>query len=503
MPQMMFSFNGNTVPDHMLDMVAQGEVVSFCIFKKNVKTPAELRWIAEQIHAAAKRGGQLPPLVGVDQEGGQLMVVANGATELPGNMALGATGSPELAEEAGRITARELRAMGINMIFAPTLDVNINPHNPVIGIRSFGDNPHLVADLGAAMIRGIQSEGVIATVKHFPGHGDTDSDSHLAVPVVNQDRIRLNEVELVPFVAAIRAGVGAVMSAHVIYPALDKDNPATLSKLILTDLLRQQLGFEGLIITDAMDMHAVSYLGTYPSTTSALDAGADLVMLGHIEGQAEIHATHKNRYSPQSLARIRQAQEKVSSDLYDFSLVGHPDHWAIAQKIADKSITIVREKSGILPLSTEKSLGIISVQPTNLTPADSSAFIKIKFADAIQKRRPDATTHILPYHADEAGLRDALNAVAGLDVVVVGTLNANHDDSQAELVKALITRGQQVIVVALRTPYDLVAFPQVETYLCAYGIRDVTTEAVARVLFGEIIATGVLPCAIPGVGVAG
>jgi beta-N-acetylhexosaminidase len=502
MPQMMLSFNGNTVPDHMLDMVTRGEVVSFCIFKKNVKTPAELRAIAEQIHAAAKRGGQPTPLVGVDQEGGQLMVVANGATELPGNMALGATGSAELAEEAGRITARELRAMGITMNFAPTLDVNINPFNPVIGIRSFGDNPRLVADLGVAMIKGIQSEGVIATVKHFPGHGDTDSDSHLAVPIVHHDRARLHEVEIMPFKAAIQAGVGAIMTAHVIYTALDADNPATLSKPILTGLLRGELGYQGLIVTDAMDMYAVARLGAHASTSAALQAGADLIMLGHVEGQADLHATFKNQYHPQSLTRIRQAQARLSSDIPDFSLVGHQDHWAVAQKIADKSITIVRQAHGALPIASEKSVGIITVQPTNLTPADSSAFIKIKFADAIQKRRPDATAHTLPYQANDAALRDALGAMDGYDVVVVGTLNASQDDRQAELVRALIARGQAVIVVALRTPYDLIAFPQVETYLCAYGIRDVTTEAVARVLFGEIIATGVLPCAIPGIQVA-
>lgn len=499
MPQMMFSFNGYSVPDDILELVKQGEVVSFCIFKKNIHSPAQLREIAESIHKAARDGGQLTPIIGIDQEGGQLMAVANGATEMPGNMALGATRSPELAEEYGRVTARELLAMGANMNFAPTLDVNNNPLNPVIGIRSFGDDPKLVAELGLALIKGVQSQGVIATAKHFPGHGDTDSDSHLDSPVVAHDMERLRAIELVPFLKAIEGDVQAIMSAHIIFQALDAENAATISPKVLTDFLREELGYNGLIVTDAMDMHAVSRLGPIPSTTGAVNAGADLIMLGHLENQADIHWHLKPSYSAQSIARIQAAQKRVPSELLDFSIVGSAEHIAVAQKIADRSITVVRDFDGLLPLNKARSLGVVTIQPTNLTPADSSAFIKIKFADAITARQPDAVTHVLPFNADDAGIREALDAVAGLDVVVVGTITANNDASQGAFVNALIERGQQVIAIALRTPYDLVAFPQVRAYLCAYGIREVTTEAIARVLFGEIEATGVLPCEIPNI----
>jgi beta-N-acetylhexosaminidase len=499
MPQLMFSFNGQSVPDDMLELVKQGEVVSFCIFKKNLTSPAQLREIAESIHNAARAGGQLTPLIGIDQEGGQLMAVANGATELPGNMALGATQSTKLAEKAGYVLGRELLAMGVNMNFAPTLDVNINPQNPVIGIRSFGDNPQNVAELGVAIIRGMQAQGIIATAKHFPGHGDTDADSHLDSPTVTHDINRLRAVELLPFQRAVDEGVRGIMSAHIIYPAWDDKNAATISGAILTDLLRNEMGYKNLIITDAMDMYAVARLGVVPGVTAALDAGADLIMMGHTEGQPEFHKMFKPRYSEQSLARIREAQRNVPTELLDFSLVGSAEHRAIAQEIADHSITVVRDFKQLLPLNPNKSLGVVTVQPTNLTPADSSAFIKIKFADAIRQRRSDVTTHVLPFHADENALRDALNAVDGLDTVVVGTIIANNDASQAEFVKALVARGQNVIVVALRTPYDLVAFPQVETYLCTYGIREVSMEATARVLFGEIQAQGILPCVIPSV----
>nr|MCU0480407.1 glycoside hydrolase family 3 C-terminal domain-containing protein [Anaerolineae bacterium] len=213
-------------------------------------------------------------------------------------------------------------------------------------------------------------------------------------------------------------------------------------------------------------------------------------------GQAELHASLKASYNPDSLARIRKFQAGLSPEVLDFSLVGCDEHRQIAQEIADKSITLVRDTAQNVPVSRTKSLGVVTVQPKNLTPADSSAFIKIKLADAIQQRRPDAVAHGLPFQATDDEIRVALDAVAGLDVVVVGTIVANQDASQGAFVRALLARGQQVVAVALRTPYDVVAFPEIQTYLCAYGIREVTTEAVARVLFGEISAVGVLPCAV-------
>lgn len=495
--QMMFSFNGYTVPDDILALVEKGSAAAFCIFKKNIESPAQLRAMTDSIRSAAAAGGHPAPLIGIDQEGGQLMAVAAGATEFPGNMALGATRSIELARRVGEAMGRELRAMGVNMNFAPTLDVNVNPRNPVIGIRSFGDDPEQVAALGTAMIAGMQAEGIIATAKHFPGHGDTALDSHLDSPVVDHDMDRLRSVELLPFVAAIEAGVGAIMSAHVIYSALDNEAPATISGKILTEFLRTDLGYNGLIVTDAMDMYAVARLGALPSVRGALEAGADLVMLGHLEGQADIHHELEKLYSTESFTRIRDAQKQVAPPL-DLDLVGAREHQALAQEIADRSITVVRSAAGLLPLR-DVTLGVITVQPTDLTPADSSSRIKITFDEAIKKRRGDSVAHTLPFRASTDDVRAAASAVADLDVVVIGTVAADQDESQAMLVNALIERGQPVIVVALRTPYDLMAFPQVETYLCTYGIRAVSMEAAARALFGEIDPTGVLPCAIPGI----
>jgi len=497
MVQLMLSFRGTTVPEDVLSLVQQGDVASFCLFTFNVESPAQLRTLTQSIHDAAKAGNHPTPIIGIDQEGGQLIAVRGGATELPGNMALGATRSPELAEKAGRVLGRELLAMGVNMNFAPSLDVNVNPFNPVIGIRSFGDDPALVAELGAAQIRGMQAEGVIATAKHFPGHGDTAVDSHLGLPVVSHELPRLQEVEIAPFARAIEENVAAIMSSHIQYDALDPELVATISPRILTDLLRTEMQYGGLIVTDAMDMHAVAVLGTVESVSGALKAGADLIMLGHVPEQVALVGQMKPLFNDASVARIQQAQRKLPAQLPDLSVVGAAEHIAIAQEIADRSITVVQDVPEQLPINDE-SIAVVTITPKNLTPADTSADAKIQLAEAIQKRRPDAKPFTLPYQAEENEIRAILEATRDFDKVIVGTLGADQDKSQAEFVNALVTRGQKSIVVALRTPYDLTAFPGVDTYLCAYGLRDVTTEAVARVLFGEIEATGVLPCAIPG-----
>ncbi len=499
MPQMMLSFEGTTAPPAILDAVERGEVASFCLFGHyNGGSPAEVRALTESLIRAARAGGLPAPIIGIDQEGGQLMALTEDVTELPGNMALGATRSPALAEQAGRLLGLELRAMGINLNFAPSADVNVNAANPVVGTRSFGEDPEVVADLSAAMVRGIQSAGIGATAKHFPGHGDVDLDSHFDLPVVSHPRERLHAIELRPFRAAIAAGVRAVMTAHVLYPALDPERPATLSRPILDGLLRGELGFGGVIITDAMDMAPVARYGALESARMALSAGADLVLLAHLPDQLALVRETLPTTDPGAAARIHALRVALDGPLPDLDVVGCADHRAIAQTIADRSITLVRD-AGRLPLrpGPDELIAVITPETRNLTPADSSAHVRIRLAEAIRARHPRTEAHELRRSAGEVG--ELLAAVEAADLVVVGTISAEADPEQAALVRGLMARGQRVIVVSLRTPYDLVAFPEAPTYLCAYSIRDVSTEAVARALFGEIRPMGVLPCAIPGV----
>jgi beta-N-acetylhexosaminidase len=487
-------------PPEVLEGVRRGDIAAFCLFAYNVESPAQLRALTEALHQAARDGGQPPPLAGIDQEGGQLIAVMNGATELPGNMALGATRSPELAEQAGRVLGRELLAMGCNLNFAPVLDIDNNPDNPVKGVRSFGDHPALVAELGCALIRGMQGEGVAATAKHFPGTGDASGDAHYVSAVVQRSREDMEALELAPFREAIAQGVRAVMVSHVAFPSLDGNTPASLSQRIILGLLRREMGFDGLIISDAMDMQAVAVRGAEASLTEALRAGNDLVLMGHLPDQIAMTEKLRPLLNPASMERIRRERERLPTRLLPLDVVGCAEHQQIAQAIADASITLVRD-SGRLPLrpSEATSIAVITPQPVDLTPADTSSMVHIQLAEAIRARHPRTSAVQIPFQAAPEAVRDVLQAAADADVVIVGTICADQDASQAALVNQLHARGQHPIVVALRTPYDLRAFPQVETYLCSYSIRAVSMEAVARVLFGEIPAQGVLPCAIPGI----
>ncbi|MBZ0317161.1 MAG: beta-N-acetylhexosaminidase [Anaerolineae bacterium] len=505
MKQLMVSFKGYTAPQEILTAVRRGDIGTFCLFTyQNVESPAQLRELNLSLRQAAQSGGHPPPLIGIDQEGGQLIAIAGGATELPGNMALGAARSPELAEKAGRVLGRELLAMGVNLNFAPSLDVNINPDNPVVGIRSFGDDPALVAELGIAQIRGMQAEGVIATAKHFPGHGDTGVDSHHEAPVIDHSLNRMHSIELLPFQAAIEAGVTAVMTSHILFTAVDEQKPATLSSKILEGLLREQMGFDGLIISDAMDMYAVARYGWQESVQAALEAGNDLVLLGHMPNQLELNRLLGKWYRPASEARILKARQASPAELPPLSVVGCAQHQAIAQEIADRSITLVRD-NGVLPLhpSPDEQITVITIRPTDLTPADTSSQVAMTLGAALKKRHPHVNTYEISYHASEKELAEVLQATYEADILIMGTINAEQDPQQGELVRAIWERGQRPIVIAMRTPYDLASFPMIETYLCAYGIRQVTTEAIAKVLFGEIGATGILPCAIPGMMTSG
>lgn len=497
MRQLMHSFTGFSAPPDILDAVRRGQISSFCLFGSlNVTSPAQLRELTDNLRAAASEGGMLPPLIGIDQEGGQLIAITNGATELPGNMALGATRSPRLAEKAGYVLGSELLGMGVNLDFAPSVDINVNPANPVIGTRSFGSDPALVASLGNALIRGLQSAGAIATAKHFPGHGDTATDSHFGLPIVEHAMERMRAVELLPFREAIQAGVDCMMSAHIVFSVLDPNRPATLSPIVLKRFLRQELGFTGLILSDAMDMYAVAQYGAENSVRAALRAGVDVALLAHLPDQLSLNSLLDDAEDRGAIMRIEAVQRRIPRDLPSLDLVGCAEHQLIAQEIADASITLVRDTNR-LPLrpSPDDTLAVITCVPQNLTPADTSSDVKIKLADVVRQRHLRTQAFELPADASDTQVASILEQVSQTSTVIVGTINALPDSGQAALIHALYARGQSPIVLAMRMPSELVTFPQVETCLCTYSIRPVSMEAAARVLFGEITARGVLPLA--------
>lgn len=513
--KLLLAFQGKEITPEMeqgLVSYRPGGVTFFRSF--NIDNPAQFKTLIDSLKLYAENLGLPPLLFAVDQEGGQLMAIGEGTTPLPGNMALGAAGSIDLAKRAGEVLGRELAAMGINMNYAPCCDVNINPLNPVIGTRSFGEDPAKVAALSAAMIDGMQSQGVAAVAKHFPGHGDTASDSHHGLPSLSHDLDRLRKVEFLPFQAAIRADVKLIMSAHLALPAIDGENapPATLSSAVLRDVLRQQLGFEGATVSDAMDMRAIRQ-GEHLSEecARAASAGIDLLLI------TADPADHKRAWQGLSRAinynestRVNYEEsidriEKLKTWLTDnkqspgLDVVGCAEHLAVADEISQRSITLVRDDAHLLPLKLDSSarVTVILPQPTDLTPADTSSYIFPQLANAISHHHANVEEILIPFAPEPGEMDVILKQVGNSALVLFGTINAVAGTRQAELAQILLQTGVPVIMVAMRLPYDLTGYPDASTYLCTYSIQEPSMKALSGILFGQLKPQGRLPVSIP------
>ncbi|HLK09362.1 MAG TPA: glycoside hydrolase family 3 protein, partial [Candidatus Angelobacter sp.] len=457
--QFLLTFEGRDAPpDQFLAVLRRQHVGGVVLFRhKNMGSLAELRGLIRALQHAAAESGQPPLLIAADQEGGQLIAVDQ-TTPFPGNMALGATGSDKLAYKVGRAIGKELSAVGVNVDFAPVCDVNSNPLNPVIGTRSFGEDPKLVARMSVAFIRGLQSSGVAATAKHFPGHGDTSSDSHRGAPTVKHNAKRIRSVELVPFRAAVSGGVRLVMTAHIVMPALNggsNELPATLSRKILRDLLRHKTGFNGVIVSDALDMHAMEQGSGYiAETMAAVAAGIDLLLFNHDLSRLEpacsnlvqaarrglllteeIHASAQRILALKNWSR-RQSQEPLA-------VVGCKEHLQLAHEVARKSVTLVCDRARQLPLrvTPDERIAVAIPRPEDLTPADTSSYVKPMLGDALRRYHPRVEEFSFALNPPAAEIRALSECLAKYEVVILGTINATAYRGQAELVRALIRKG--------------------------------------------------------------
>lgn len=512
--KLMLSFVGRELPATMRRTLQQQHVGGVTLFRSlNVSDPAQVRQLTAELQRAAAETGQPPLLIGADQEGGQLMAVG-GTTCFPGNLALGATGSTDLSYQTGYALGLELAAMGINVNYAPDCDVNINPHNPVIGTRSFGEDPALVARLGSAMIQGLQAAGVAATAKHFPGHGDTAADTHHGLAVVAHDRRRIQQVEIPPFAAAIAAGVRLVMSAHIAFPAFDGGAtlPATLSPMLLRGLLRRELGFEGVIISDALEMGAIMQgPGLVIDALASAAAGVDLLLLNADETIQQnvysglLQAARRTLLDPQdvcaSAERVLVLKRWLSTlSQPSLDVIGSDEHQALAREIAARSVTLVRDDAQLLPLrpAPDARLAVIVPQPIDLTPADTSSYVSCTLTEAVRRHHANADEFIVSADPTGAEIDGLCARIDDYDLVIVGTINATMQPGQAALVNALLASGVPTVVVALRMPYDLISYPTAPTYLCSYSILQPATDALAQALWGQIPFEGRLPVSIPG-----
>lgn len=438
-----------------------------------------------------------------------------GATRFPPLMALGATGEEAFAYALGRISALEGRAVGVHMTFAPVVDVNNNPANPIINTRSFGAEPRLVARMAAAHVRGVQEHGMLATAKHFPGHGDTGTDSHIELPIITVGRARADSIELVPYRAAIDAGVSAIMTAHIAFPALTGDSiPATLARPILTGLLREDLGFDGIITTDAMDMGAiVRNYGATVAPVMALAAGADLLL--QVPGNdvatvidAVVEAVRRGELSESridaSVRRLLAAKARLGLhrnarvDLTRVPFeVSRAEHLAIAQEAADRSITLARDETRMIPLREGRTLAIVYA-------GYADPYAGRVFTRTLDAALPDLRTITLESRPSATELESLRSAAEQADRIIFAPfirVGAYRPDlSVADSVAAAVTdlaRQKPLVLVAFGNPYVLGQFPHIGTYMLAWGQGDVSQRAAARALTGQIAITGRLPIPIP------
>jgi len=510
-------FSG-TAPSSALERLIEGRhILGVVLFRKNITSPAQVAQLTDALQAIAQDAGAPPPWVAIDHEGGAVTRFPPRSadpprheasplprvTPLPSAMALGAAGDPALAQAAGRIAGRELRAMGIHLNFAPVLDVNTNPSNPIIGARAFGDSPVSVAALGLAYIHGLQEAGVAATAKHFPGHGDTTLDSHLGLPRVDHGRERLEAVELAPFAAAVRAGVAGIMTAHIVFPSLDPSGvAATLSAPILTGILRERWGFGGLVFTDSMSMRAIAdNYGMGDAAVAAVQAGCDAVLaLGEEAAQQEVLDRLADAIERGEItgARLSEIRARVAAEAVRWGVgspcpggaeacgcppvVGATEHERIAAQIAAAAVTLVRDRPGTLPLRPGR-LSVVYIPCGTSHPSAPSEGVGPDLASAL--RRHGAVVGEI--HPHDAPIPDG-------PVVAVTCVRGTPDAGTVAAVRALHRRaGDRLVVVAAGDPYDLALLTEIPVYLATYGPDEPSLDAAARVLLGLARAKGKLP----------
>lgn len=493
---MMVGFAGTEITASVEALVRDQQVGGVCLFKRNIASAEQVARLNDGLRALL--ADSIPPFLAVDQEGGNVVRIQDHVVVLPGNMALGATRSESLAYEAGRAQAEALRLLGFNMNFAPVLDVNSNPRNPVIGIRSFGDDPALVARFGEQFIRGQQEANLATVAKHFPGHGSTDADSHRALPVLPDSLPRVM-AQLEPFSRAIHAGLDGLMTAHVAVPALTGDDrPSTLAPEVLTGLLREKLGFQGVVLTDELEMEAIAHrFGVGNAAVQSIAAGADMVLIPwRAEAKAEVRraliaAARSGELPAKRLdSAVRHVLElKIRRGLFDAPAPLDERlarlralHSDVDQRIARGAVTLLRAARAALPLRPSQRIAVLT--------ADEA------LGQAVLARAARAELLTVPAYATAARRAEARKRARELalraDVVVVGLINSR----QLELVTMAAAAGKPVIAVTMGLPYLAELVPEAKAVLAVYSYRPSAAIAAAAAIFGAEDTPGQLPVAL-------
>lgn len=507
-------FKGTTMSQEIKDLIHAYHIGGVILFGRNIGTPSEILALTQSLQREAKLAGYTSPLlICIDQENGVVRRLGEGTTIIPGAMLLGATHEPKHARQAGVLTGKELKALGINWNLAPVVDINNNPKNPVIGVRSFGEDANEVTEMAKNAMLGMQQAGVMTTLKHFPGHGDTSVDSHLDLPVIGHDLKRLHEVELVPFKECIAAGADAIMSAHVYFPALEKEanTPATLSRSVITGLLREELGFDGVVTTDCMEMDAIAKgIGTVNGCVKAVEAGVDLVMVSHIHPLQEqavlkiVEAVEKGTISheqiDQSIARIERmistytSWKEIEAMQEVATFVGSKIHQDEMKEVYLDGITLVSGSGG--PIQSKDT--VLLIYPTNeyATMVEDKRYATLEMAEKLKRVHEHVDVIEIDARQFEEAIIKVANQAVHYDRIVVLTLNAVQHEHQQKLVHLLIDSGKPVDVVAIRTPYDAALFPLAHRMICTYEFTQTAFQVVAEYLVGKTEITGRLPVSL-------
>lgn len=503
---MSVAFHGTAITPALEAMIQRRKVGGVILYSENFTDAASVRRLAADLQRIASDAKTLPLFLSIDQEGGAVVRIATGATVLPGNMALAATPDPsDSVRKSVAITARDLRALGVNFELAPDADVNNEPRNPIILNRSFGSDPQRVAALVTIAVQAFAEAKFLCCAKHFPGHGETTTDSHTGLPLLDVDRTHLDAVELPPFKSAIAAGVPAIMSAHIRMPALDPtpDLPVTLSSKVMTDLIRTQLGFTGLLITDDLEMGALTQTRSESQAGyDAFAAGADFLLLRFDESaQIDAHAKLSAGMATGALAsgRVDASLRRILAVKERFGILdgsaptgtaGSDADRATADELARASITVLR--AGGLPLRGR----IFVVSPVN--PDIALVTDQPSLGQVLAQRLPNVSTQTITLSPVQADIDRAVGAARDADVAVFASADLFSYPQQAALAKAL-QAVRPTVLVSLRSPYDILSAPSVSGYVCAYTGREPTLRALADVLSGTRAPTGTLPVDVPGV----
>jgi beta-N-acetylhexosaminidase len=518
---MLVGFQGQSLAEspELSTLISAYYIGGILLLESNAHDPQQVaQLVTEAQDLSAQTGSHIPLFVAINHEGGIVVRITEGVTGFPGNMAIAATGR-DYAYTAAVLAARELRAMGINMNLAPVLDVNDNPLNPIIGVRSFGESPDLVGRLGKETIRGLQQSGIVAVGKHFPGHGSTAVDSHVGLPLIDKPASELERVELLPYQMAIEEGVEAIMTAHVVVPAWEPvpNLPASLSAHILAGVLRDRMRFEGIIMTDSLDMGAITTgWGQAQAAVEAVKAGADVVIsVGSFDDQVAIYqalftAVQSGEITParvdESVLRILRVKHKYGLFEWkpnaDLGIVGSEEHQMVADEMALAAITLFKDDANLVPLP-QGAQRLLILSPDELPPADFGEGTLL--AQELRQQGFDVTE--LVFNLDQSDSRDAifadaLTAASEHDVVIFGEWElvkryANWSDQWQEmLVGALLQSGKPVIVIAWHDPGAIIRVAQIPTFIIAYGNTTGQVRAVAKVITGQATPQGHLPLTI-------